>query len=74
MNENKLFQIHEALLETRRQIKAAFERRVEVLNTIRHSPKQVGDSRPHPRETFGSDQASLQAPPQPTQAFTRCTP
>ena len=58
-----LFQLQQALYETRLQIKAAFERRVEVLNTIRHSLKQVGDDRPYPRETFGGDQASLQAPP-----------
>ena len=44
--DERLFHIQQALSETRRQIKAAFERRVEVLNTIRHSPAQVGDDRP----------------------------
>jgi hypothetical protein len=44
-------------------VKAAFDRRVEVLNIIRRTPQQAGDTRPFPRETFGSALASMQGAP-----------
>ena len=44
-------------------MKVAFDRRVEVLNIIRRTPQQAGDTRPFPRETFGSALASLQGTP-----------
>ena len=44
-------------------MKVAFDRRAEVLNSIRRMPKQAGDTRPFPRETFGSALASTQCTP-----------
>ena len=41
-------------------MKAAFDRRVEVLFSIRRTPQQAGDARPFPLETFGSALASTQ--------------
>jgi len=63
VSDETILHLGQAMYETRRQIKAAFDRRVEVLNNIRHSPKQPGDTRPYPRETVDAGgQASLQSP------------
>ena len=62
--EDTLFKLQQCIHATRKQMKAAFDRRAEVLNSIRQFPsKEPGDKRPHPRETFRSDQASMQATP-----------
>ena len=45
---------------TRMITKPALHSRAEVLNNIRHSPKQPGDTRLHLQKTGG--QASLQVP------------
>ena len=65
MPNDKVFGLQQAIHETRKQIKAAYERRAEVLNFIRDTPKQRGDTRPYPRETFQGAQASMQGPPVP---------
>ena len=44
-------------------MKVACDRRVEVLNSIRRTPQQAGDTRPFSRETFGSALASMQGAP-----------
>jgi hypothetical protein len=46
-----------------KQVKVPFDRRVEVLNIIRRTPQRAGDTRPFPRETFGSALASMQGTP-----------
>ena len=63
ISEAKLFTLHQSIHNTRKQAKAAFDRPVEVLNRIRRTPQQAGDTRPFPRETFGSALASMQGAP-----------
>ena len=61
--KDSLFNLNQAVCEIREQIKVAFDLRVEALNNIRLPPKQPGDTRPYPRETFDTgDPASLQVP------------
>ena len=55
-----LFNLNQAICETRQQIKAAFDRRVVVLDQLRQIVKLPSDTRPYPRDTRG--QASLQVP------------
>ena len=51
------------MYETRKQITAFFDCRVEVLDNIRNSLKEPGDTRPYPRETFNTGgKASLRVP------------
>ena len=62
--ESTVFALQQCIHETRKQIKAAYDRRAEVLNHIRQTPKQRDDTRPYPRETFQPQgaQASMQDP------------
>ena len=63
ISDAKLFTLYQYIHNTREQVKAAFDRRGEVLNLIRRTPQQAGDTRPFPRETFGSALASMQGTP-----------
>ena len=62
-SEAKLFMIQQCIHNALKQVKVACGRRVEVLNSIRRTPQQAGDTRPLPRETFGSALASTQGAP-----------
>ena len=52
VSEAKLFTLQQCIHNARKQVKAAFDRRFEVLNSIRRTLQQAGDPRPFPRETF----------------------
>ena len=63
VSEAKLFMLQQCIHNARKQVKVAVDRRLEVLNSIRRTPQQAGDTRPFPRETFGSALVSMQGTP-----------
>ena len=63
MSEADMFKLQHCIHNARKQVKVAFDRRVEVLTSMRWTPQQAGDTRPFPQETFGSALASMQGAP-----------
>ena len=63
-----LFYLQECIHNTRKQVKAAFDHRVEVLESIRLTPVNKSDKRAPPQDTSRSVQASMQGTPGSAQA------
>ena len=61
--EATLFTLQQCAHNTWKQVKAEFDRRVEVLNSIRRAPQQAGETRPFVRETLGSARGSTHGDP-----------
>jgi hypothetical protein len=54
VSQEALFLLQEALHETRKQVKVAFDRRAQILHCLRHLPPPAGDTRGLRRETYES--------------------
>jgi hypothetical protein len=73
-SEEALCKLEQCIHNARKQVKAAFDRRVEVLNYIRLKPIKKTDKGPPPRDTSRSAQASMQGTPGSAQTLIQGAP
>ena len=53
VSQDALFLLQEALHESRKQVKASFDRRAQILHCLRALPPPAGDTRGLRGETYG---------------------